>query len=193
MTLKETATLLGIIQIAYPIAFKDKSKEELMSTAKLWQMMFDEQPFEVVQVAVKSFIASDTKGFPCSIGQINEIIARLQKPADEMTEMEAWARVRQALCNSSYNSQSEFDKLPSELQRLVGSATVLREWAMHDAEDVDTVIASNFQRSYRAKIKSIKEFELLPTDVRNFLSGAAKSLPSEEQLKADALARLETI
>ena len=50
-----------------------------------------------------------------------------------------------------YNSGEEFAKLPEEVQRIVGYPRQLHEWAMIDTGEVNTVIASSFRRSWRAR------------------------------------------
>jgi hypothetical protein len=83
---------------------------------------------------------------------------------NEMTEAEAWALVRKAASNSFYGQAAkEFDKLPPILQRLVGTPNQLRDWGMMDSNEFNTVVASNFQRSYRARVKSDKEYNLSAT------------------------------
>ena len=128
---------------------------------------------------MKAFISGDGKGFPPAIGQIKERIRQITQP-EEMTEQEAWALVSKALRNSAYGSEEEFAKLPAELQCVVHDPGQLRQWAMSPAEDVETVIASNFMRSFRAKQKVNKDYMALPTEVkRMMISAGFKSDPTE--------------
>lgn len=85
---------------------------------------------------------------------------------DEMTEAEAWGIVAKALRNSAYGSREEFDKFPPVIKRIVGSPSQLREWSMMDSETVHSVVASNFQRSYKAIAQREKELAKLPPDVK---------------------------
>ena len=100
-------------------------------------------------------------------GQIKEKLTAMQTP--ERTETEAWAMVSKALHNSLYGYREEFDKLPPEVQGAVGNAEMLREWARLDEDEVQTVVASNFQRSYRARARTVREFGKLPASVRETL------------------------
>ena len=99
----------------------------------------------------------------------------------EMTEGEAWGLVSRALRNSAYDSQREFDALPPRLQRLVGSPNQLREWAMLDADTVQSVIASNFQRSYRARTAADLAYAALPADVRALVNGTVGAMALGEE------------
>ena len=58
----------------------------------------------------------------------------------------------------------------------------LKEWALLDEDVVASVVASNFQRSYRARAAQAKEFLALPADVRSAMQqlGAGMQLKSLE-------------
>lgn len=165
MTLQEVGQVMDIITMSYPAFYAKKTDEEKYETSVLWASLFEPYPVELVAAAVKSFIGTDEKGYPPVPGQIMAKVRLLTKP-EEMTEAEAWNLVRKAAGNSIYNAQKEFDKLPPVLQRLVGSPNQLREWGMMEGDEFQTVVASNFQRSYRARAASEREYLALPPDVR---------------------------
>lgn len=176
MTRAETLAIMSVLKAAYQNFYKDMSRDEAESIVSLWMEMFKDDPAEVVAMAVKAFIASDRKGFPPHIGAIKDSIVKL-KTSDELTEQEAWELVRRACSNSNYGAKEEFDKLPPVVRRLVGSPNQLREWAMMDSDTLNSVVASNFQRSYKARAASEREYLALPSDVRNAmeqLSGAMR-------------------
>ena len=77
MNYEETGKILAVIKKNYPHAYKDFTTEEKADLITLWQEMFAEDDYSVVGAAVKSFIATDTKGFAPIIGQIKELIQRL--------------------------------------------------------------------------------------------------------------------
>lgn len=197
MNRADTIKMMSILRAAYPTYYRDMTRDDISGIVDLWQSMFAEDPAEVVASAVKAHIASDTKGFPPHIGAIKEAIRKV-KTTDEMTEMEAWTRVQKAICNGYYNSKDEFEKLPETLQRLVGSANQLREWAMMDVETVNSVVASNFQRSYKARAASEREYQKLPGDVKQIMQSIAQQamrpvLPDGplQRTSADAPGELE--
>lgn len=168
MTRQETMAIMAILREAYPMYYKDKSKEELTASVNLWASLFEEDDPRLVQAAIKAHIVSDTKGFPPVIGQIKSQIQKLSTP-EEMGETEAWAIVSRAIGNGFYGSVEEFEKMPPVIQKSVGSARQLQEWAQMDASDVQTVVASNFMRSYRVKIKHEQEYNALPADIKQML------------------------
>lgn len=166
MTREETLAIMSVLKAAYPSFYKDMKRSEADGIVNLWAAMFADEPADLVAVAVKGYIATDAKGFPPHIGAIKTAIVKLKQP-EEMTEFEAWSLVSRAIRNGIHGAREEFDKLPEIIQRLVGSPNQLREWAMMDADTVNSVIASNFQRSYKVRAKSEREQLALPADVRN--------------------------
>lgn len=179
MTREDTIKILSVLRGAYPAFYRDITKQEAESTIALWESMFDEEPYELVGAAVKAFISGDGKGFPPAIGQIKERIRQITTP-EEMTEQEAWTYVSRALRNSTYGSEEEFAKLPPEVKAVVHDPGQLRQWAMSPTEDVESVIASNFMRSFRAKQKAAKEYMALPTEVKRLMISAGyRSEPTE--------------
>lgn len=195
MTYDETLAIMAVLKAAYPAFYRDMKRKDGENAANLWAEMFKDEPAEIVAVAVKSFIATDVKGFPPNIGVIKEAIAKLRQ-GDEMTEVEAWNLVRQAINGASVDPSSvrysggvtdgktsalrNFEKLPEILQRLVGSPNQLAEWAQLDPATVASVVASNFQRSYKARAKHEKEFLMLPTDVRQAVEQLSAGLKMPE-------------
>lgn len=164
MNKKETAMIMAILKAGYPSYYKNISQQEALEALNLWAGMFQDDSSQIVLAAVKTYIATDSKGFPPTIGAIKEAIFKIQHP-DEMTEMEAWTQVAKAMRNSMYNSKEEFDKLSPIAKQVVGSHTQLKEWAMMETDVVQSVIQSNFMRSYKARSQSNKEFSKIPKEV----------------------------
>ena len=66
----------------------------------------------------------------------------------ELTCDAAWRLVEQAIENSAYHAQEEFDKLPPLARRIVGCPQNLQEWNLMFDKCGDEVSA-NFRRVYR--------------------------------------------
>lgn len=171
MNREQTAAVLSIMRAAYPSFYRDMGKRELENIVDLWQTMFDDDDPTMVTGAVKAFIATDKKGFPPVVGVIKEKLRQITQPP-MMTEQEAWAIVFKAIQNSGYKSREEFEALPPLLRSLVGSPSQLRQWGLMDEDTVQSVIASNFMRSYRARAQSQQEFDALPSDVQRMALGS---------------------
>ena len=161
----ETLKIMAVLRGAYPRYYASVSREDLETVVALWVEMFSEEPYEIVAAAVKALIVGDVKGFPPHIGAVKERIHQLTQP-HEMTELEAWGYVAKAVRNSLYNSREEFEKLPPLVQRLVGSPNQLRTWAMIDTDSLETVVQSNFMRSFKNRAQSVKDHEKLPASVK---------------------------
>lgn len=184
MTKREIAELMTIMQANYPDSFRGMSDAVVGAKIALWHDMFKDYPKEVVQAAAKSFMATDTKGFMPNVGQIMEHIQRM-KQRENITPSEAWAIVSNALRNSAYGAEEEFEKLPTEIQRAVGSPNQLREWGLMDAETVQSVIGSTFQKSFQIRQARDRDMEKLPGDVRKFIAGFAGSIGRLEAGEVD--------
>lgn len=169
MTVSETKTILTILQCEYPQSFTRLDDRQMAAKARLWSDEFAQDDYGIVSAAVRMLIKSNREFAP-NIGQIREKMHQLASP-DAMTETEAWALVSKACQNGLYRSKAEFDKLPTEVQAVVGSPEMLKQWAMMDADEVESVVASNFMRSYKVFEKRAQEKALMPPDVRELLEG----------------------
>lgn len=168
MNRAETIKILAVLQLNYPDSFKDKTKETLDGIINLWQSIFAEDDYAYVNAAIIAHIASDTNRFMPPIGVIKAKLTGLSTAGNEMTELNAWRIVKKALSNSSYNSKQEFDKLPATIQKAIGGADMLKVWASIPIDELETVVQSNFMRSYRAKVKNEKEYAALPGSIKEF-------------------------
>ena len=178
MTQAETIKIFSVIKANYRNHFKGISAIDANAMIELWAEMFADVDYGIVGAAVKTYIASDTTGHPPNVGQINEIIRKLTQPA-EMTEQEAINLIMKATRNGIYNSESEFEKLPPTLQRVVGHHSLLRTWATMNETEMQTVVASNLMRSYRVIAKNEETKALLPNSIKNLLEQASERMRIE--------------
>lgn len=188
MTMQETGIIMDILVTAYPRFYAGKDAPDPRKVMSLWAEMFRDDPVELVAAAVKALIATDEKGFPPHIGAVKASMRKLVQP-DEMTEMEAWRLVRRAIRGASMSpssrlitaegidnrtsAQKNFEALPPILQRVVGTPEQLAAWEQVEDDKIETVIQSNFMRSYRARAQQEREFQALPQDVRAMIGQAA--------------------
>ena len=186
MTDIEVRKILGVIKVAYPNSFKDMQEADRNALVGLWVRQFADVKFETVWAAIESIIATDTSGFMPSIGKVKEQIIKLTEPP-MLTEQEAWNLVARAIDGASVSpssvlyvngqtdgktsAQRNFEKLPEDVQRIVGDSKQLADWAVMDPATVKSVVSSNFMRSYRARAKNEKEFLALPSNIKAMLGG----------------------
>jgi len=168
MERKETAMIMQVLETAYPQFYGKQDTDTRKSALRLWHDMFAEDSGVEVGAAVKAFIATDTKGFPPSIGQIKTRLVQLKAP-DMLDEAQAWSIVSKAIQNSAYHAREEFEKLPAVIRSVVRSPSMLKDWALSDGDTLQTVIASNFQRAYRTRAAQAKEYLALPSNIQQVL------------------------
>lgn len=164
MTLKESGLILSVLRAAYPSSFKGLTDDEIDATVHLWAEMFHE-PYSMVSAAVRALISTRKEGYSPTIGEVKDQLYKLTA-TEELSEAEAWAMVAKACRNGLYGYKTEFEKLPETVKRAVGKAEQLRDWAEIDTDTLNTVVASNFQRSYRIMQQRAKEDALLPPGVK---------------------------
>lgn len=193
MTRDDVIKIMSVLRGAYPHFYRDISKQEAYDAINLWTDMFSRDDASIVSAAVKSLIDGDDKGFPPTIGQVKTKM-RLLVGSDELTEAEAWNLVSKAVKNGLYGAVEEFEKLPPAVKRIVGSPSQLRDWASMDSDTLHSVVASNFQRSYKVVATREKEIAALPDDVKKLINFAMnkepEALPPAYESHEDTLKRL---
>lgn len=180
MTRAEVAKMLYMVKAAYPGHYAHFGEQETRNFIDAWCMVFADVPAEQGYAGLKTYLSTETKGFPPSPGQIMDCIHRL-KPDNIPNEMEAWTLVDKAVRNSLYNSQEEFSKLPQIVRRVVRYPARLREWAQMDIAAYQTVEQSNFMRVYRAEVEREKTVMRIPQDIRPQL----ETIPDPELMIED--------
>lgn len=180
MTEKEVRQLLAMTQAVYP-NYNPPSREAAVNA---WLMCLSEYDNNVVMAAFKAYMTTNTSGFAPVPGQLVEILQTLTQPS-ELNELEAWSIVRKALRNCGYNSEQEFAKLPTAVQKAVGTPQQLRIWAC-DSEFNENVVSSNFIKTYRTEVKRTTELNKMPENVRKLIemvntSSASAQIASENK------------
>ncbi len=84
--------------------------------------------------------------------------------------------MRKAIKNSAYNAEEEFSKLPSRIQEAIGSHNVLHNWSQENINGIETVIGSNFMRSYKATVIRKKEEKQLPSSIKKMLGNVGSKM-----------------
>ena len=165
MTIQEVKKLLFAINAAFP-NYKPQNPEE---TALIWADLLGDQDANNIFAAFKVYTRTDKSGFAPSVGQLIQGAKDLQdKTSNELSASEAWGIVYKAICRSGDNAQEEYDKLPPEVQKAVGSPGQLRSWAMDDHFN-EGVASSWFRRAYETILERKRNDALIPADVKRAL------------------------
>ena len=160
MTRDETVNIIRVMVDSYP----NYKPNNLSETVDVWHTMLSDYDYNLVSMALKSYILSDTSGFAPAIGQLVAKMQSITQP-QVLNEMEAWSLVSKAIRNSIYNSADEYAKLPPIVQKAVGLPSQLMQWAIDDSYN-ESVVSSNFMRCYRIELAREKELSMLPEDAR---------------------------
>ena len=145
----EMITVLERLEEYYRNFYNGTDKERVLNA---WFPMFQDDPADEVNRAVVVYIC--TEKFAPTVSGIKNIMAE-NRMAGQMTEMQAWSKIRDAIKNAGdrYTAAEAFGKLPAILQKLVDTPTRLRDWRQCSDDTLEGVIASNVQRSYRELAK----------------------------------------
>lgn len=183
MNRTEILKVMAILEVSYPnwVAKLDTEKKQVM--VSLWSELFSEDDGNIIANAIKAIIISDTNPFPPTIAIIKQKAYDLTH-SQTLSEMEAWNIVMLALRNCGRNSESEYEKLPKVIQAIT-TPQQLKEWALMDSEQVNTVVSSNFMRSYRSREKYVQQNELLPNSMKTLIGEFKEQFKLEVQDKGE--------
>lgn len=175
MNKSETSKIIAVLMASYPNFLSNKTATDIQATISIWDEMLKDYNYQEVSVAIKVCITQDKSNFAPSIGQVINKIIGFRNQGTELTEQEAWNLVSKATKNSAYHATEEFEKLPEAVKQIV-TPSQLKEWSQMETDSVQSVVASNFMRSYKAKVASNKEYQALPSNVKNLIEQATKKL-----------------
>ena len=180
MTRDETKELLMTIRAIYPNF--NVRPEEMTPTINAWHMMLSEYPAQVIYAALQIYVKTNNTGFAPSVSQI---IGCMHKPSEieQLSEGEAWAMVKKAIKDGNYHSEERFNKLPPLVQRAIGGAAMIRQWAQTDSTEVNTVIMSNFQRTYRAMLSKQDYNNKVPEQISELVKNLVEKTSGERYLE----------
>ena len=175
MTIRQILTLL---QSEYPQSFSNMDARTMALKVELWERELSGENPNLVYAAIRTYMRTPERFAP-SIGQVREIMNSLTAK-EELPEQTAWAMVSKACQNGLYGYQKEFAKLPPDVQAAVGAPEQLKAWAMMDADTVESVVASNFMRNFKANKAREKARSALPPEMRNLLTGISDRMKLAE-------------
>ena len=166
MTEQETLQVLRLLQAAYPQYYKNLSKNKADEVLNLWSSMFAEDEVKPVLLAIKTYIASDTTGFPPPIGKIKETMHFLTRP-QTMSGSEAWNLVLKAM-DKAYNKPAPaFNELPEDIRKIIGDWQTLDGYNRISIDSLN-IAKNNFLREYNRLIQSNMSIDLLPTEAKQY-------------------------
>lgn len=181
MNRQETSKIVASITAAYPNHFKGYTTQQIDSLINTWCMVMDDYTYPQASAGLKIFLASDTKGFPPSPGQVIDCILKITKPESaEMSEGEAWHIARKAIERGSAWAEEDFEKMPPNIQKALGSPANIRSMAT-DSEYNEEVAKSQFLRAYRSILTREREEAKIPSKVMALIQNTVKQIEAKEK------------
>lgn len=167
MTKEETKQILQILRLNYPNSFKNLSNKDTFDFLDLWSEAFKDDDVRTVILAVKSIIYTDTREFYPNIAQVKKEMYRITHH-DSLDEYEAWNHVIQVVRNCRFEeyAKENFERLPLEVQKAIGTYRNLYEWS--DLDDL-TFVANNFYKAYKKIQNDNFKVNALPIEMKNIL------------------------
>jgi len=168
MLKEETKQLMFLLETAYPRNYEKMSNQEKLNTMQLYYDFFGEYETSMVVAGLRNYIKSNQ--YPPTIAGLTEQIELL---APKHEDIDYWNLILKACRNSAYNSKEEFEKLPIECQRWVGSPTGLKELSQLDITTFNTVSKGQFLKSIPTIVK--REQVKLTAPMQTLLEGEVQN------------------
>ena len=145
MTKQELIAVMERLEEYYRNFYSGGDKQRVLDA---WYPMFRDDDASEVNRAVVAYIC--TEKFAPTVAGIKTIMAE-NRMAGQMTEMQAWQKIRDAVDFSTNREEArkQYDQLSPLLKKLAGSPSQLISWRKVNEDTFEGVIASNVQRSYR--------------------------------------------
>lgn len=161
MTKVETGKVLFFLKALYPTQFSKYSDRDMQGMVDAWFVMLKDYNFADAMEGAKSFAATDRSGFCPSVGQVIDKIV-VTNPIKALTAEEMWAKVYKAIISLRWeNPQYDFDRLPEEARKIVGSAAELKRMAYCDENQLGNEKA-RFIRAYNDLMNRVKDYMKTP-------------------------------
>ena len=165
MTKEETAKVVFYIKGAYPGYYLKVDADAFKNQIKVWHDILGNEPFDRVMAGVKSAICAGTNGFPPSLDMVIEYMHRAENPGNR-SGIDAWRLVCRAINSPRDQMKAAFATLPETIQHVLGSPDTLLAWGNVDTEHFETVIQSNFLRSYESQVRREHIEHKIPENLR---------------------------
>lgn len=178
MTREQVQDLLISIQSLYP----NWKPENKTNTINAWLWALADYPAEMVMGALQIYVKTNTTGFAPSVSQLINSMYAPQKNK-RLSEGEAWDLVKKAIQDGNYHAEERFNELPPIVQKAVGSPNMIHQWAGTDSTEVNTVIMSNFQRTYRNVLDKREFGEKVPEALQELVMALAEKVTPQARLE----------
>lgn len=129
---------------------------------EMWYALLKDLPYQAAGAALKAHMQTSPK-VPTPADIRSGVFSLTQK--ERLSDGEAWGMVSKAISRSGYHSHDEYAKLPPEIQKAIGTERQLYTWSQTDTDSVETVIQSQFLRSYRTECQRAEQRQKMSPDL----------------------------
>lgn len=187
---EETVKLIGLMVVAYPSYDKFRDEGHIRSTVALWDQMFADADFRLVQLALEKHIA--TSKWPPSIAELRDVMADITMPG-LLPADEAWRAVSKLLSLHDRLYGPTTDYLPAAIAEAVDTVGYeeLRELSRAAARGQSAKVGLDrvaFTQAYEAIRARKREQGALPSALLRRLEQAKEHYADGS---ADTLLRLD--
>lgn len=162
MNQQEFSVIVKGIKANYPNMLQDDGAKDV------WFAMLSDLEYKRVSAALQAHMM--TSKYPPTIADLRE-----DHSPKGTTDLEAWAMVRKAMRNGTYGAEEEFEKLPEIVQKAVGAASNLRQWAQADSDMIETIEA-HFLKAFRAEEAREKQAAQIAPRVKLMLEEVSQKM-----------------
>lgn len=179
MTREETKMIIKMLSSVYINEFSKLTEDKVLQMIDVWTMLLEDEDANKIATVTKAYLKSNSNAFMPTPAMLINMAYEMFVPKG-MTEQQAWNTLYKAICNGLYNSQKEYDQLPIEIKSLC-SPTQIREWANMNVDTLNSVVASNFMRSFKIIDKKRVDFEKLPNETKILINDLTNNLKLEQK------------
>jgi hypothetical protein len=183
MNKQEAHQLMTLMRAAYNNFYKEKNfdEEQFLMQRDVWQMAFDEVPFDDVLTAFKAWMA--TEPFPPVIAQINRIIKRANNPSAFESAENAWEKVHKAVKKFGWcNQEKAYETLSPNIQRAIQYIGGWQRLCSAEGKEWD-FRRKDFIDIFEEFTEKTQKRELIPADVLKRLNKEAHMREAQIQNK----------
>lgn len=143
--------LLSVMKATYPQFYKNMTFEESEDLLNVWSIVFAQDDYKHVEVALMLYIREETKGFPPTPGQILSYITATQETNKGLNIDEAWKMVDRVMAN--LDNTKLYNELPDEVKKALPSHNDLQQYRYATVTDIQTIFKRRFEKEYEANYK----------------------------------------
>ena len=165
MTREECMAIVKNVIGGYPTHFRGMSQSQVTDMVNSWYVYLCNHDINDIVLGLQAYVEMEGSAFPPSAPQLIEMYKKCTTPP-QMDASDAWNMVRPMIRRGNYYAEEDFQKLPELVKKCIGGPAQIRAWASMPSETIDSVVSSNFLRTYEVKAKAQAQFERLPMQAR---------------------------